>query len=201
MCAQLSDVFNRLTFCDMSQKAIDITGYGPRSCGVSCATVHATLPGSKVGLEELGSISDYTRFMRVAPFSYKRKCARLFEWFHEEGAYAKVSAEDNLNLSFSNTNARNDRIICCLYTRSMIHQHPITRINHLHLLIPQTDHLRLHHHHLPWRLRWTNESCWKRADNNNSFVSTFHQTGHADATCLNWKHVVCNRSVIEGKVR
>ena len=28
---------NRLfvTFCDMSQKAIDTTGYGPRSCGVS----------------------------------------------------------------------------------------------------------------------------------------------------------------------
>ena len=27
---------NRLfvTFCDMSQKAIDITGYGPRPCGV-----------------------------------------------------------------------------------------------------------------------------------------------------------------------
>ena len=24
-----------VTFCDMSQKAIDITGYGPRPCGVS----------------------------------------------------------------------------------------------------------------------------------------------------------------------
>ena len=31
---------NRLfvSFCDMSQKAIDITGYGPRPCGVNCIT-------------------------------------------------------------------------------------------------------------------------------------------------------------------
>ena len=25
-----------VTFCDMSQKAFDITGYGPRPCGVPC---------------------------------------------------------------------------------------------------------------------------------------------------------------------
>ena len=28
-----------VTFCDMSQKAIDITGYGPRPCGVLVITV------------------------------------------------------------------------------------------------------------------------------------------------------------------
>ena len=44
-----------MTFCDMSQKAIDITGYGPRPCGVLGSYVNPLLivSGCILGVYEM----------------------------------------------------------------------------------------------------------------------------------------------------
>ena len=50
-----------VAFCDMSQKAIDITGYGPRSCGVICIIQNRYVQIALVTIDIMYMVSHVTQ--------------------------------------------------------------------------------------------------------------------------------------------